>query len=95
MDLDAGKFIRRFLLHVLPDGFHRIRHYGFLANGRRTAKLERCRRLLGASRPEPPAEPDGELNRSRHPAGPDPRRCPCCGGTMLRLALVPRRIDSS
>ena len=62
MALDAGEFSRRFLPHVLPDGFHRIRHYGFLANGRRTAKLERCWRLLAASRPEPPAEPDGEVN---------------------------------
>ena len=40
MTLDAHEFIRRFLLHTLPDGFHRIRHYGFLANGHRAAKLE-------------------------------------------------------
>ena len=48
MTLDADEFIRRFLLHVLPDGFHRIRHYGFLANGHRAAKLALCRRLLAA-----------------------------------------------
>ena len=59
MTLDADEFIRRFLLHVLPDGFHRIRHYGYLANGQRAAKLALCRRLLarpraGAACPLPP-----------------------------------------
>ena len=49
MALEAGEFIRRFLLHTLPDGFHRIRHYGFLANGARTERLARCRRLLNLS----------------------------------------------
>ena len=39
--------------------------------------------------------PDAEPNRDHHPVGPDPRRCPCCGGAMVRLGLVPRRIDSS
>src|SRR5512133_4266797 len=48
MTLDADEFIRRFLLHVLPDGFHRIRHYGYLANGQRAAKLAHCRRLRTA-----------------------------------------------
>ncbi len=48
MTLDAGEFIRRFLLHTLPDGFHRIRHYGFLANGQRAARLAACRALLAA-----------------------------------------------
>ena len=47
MTLSADEFIRRFLLHTLPDGFHRIRHYGFLANGHRVAKLALCRKLLG------------------------------------------------
>ena len=46
MTLDAHEFIHRFLLHTLPDGFHRIRHYGFLANGHRAAKLDLCHRLL-------------------------------------------------
>ena len=46
MTLDAHEFIRRFLLHTLPDGFHRIRHYGFLANGHRATRLDLCRRLL-------------------------------------------------
>src|SRR6266436_4072719 len=51
MTLCAGEFIRRFLLHVLPDGFHRIRHYGYLANGGRAAKLAYCRRLLAVPAP--------------------------------------------
>src|SRR6266498_5726076 len=47
MTLEAHEFIRRFLLHVLPDGFHRIRHYGYLANRGRADNLARCRRLVG------------------------------------------------
>ena len=47
MDLSAEEFIRRFLLHVLPDGFHRIRYYGFLSNRHREEKLALCRQLLG------------------------------------------------
>ena len=58
MTLAADEFMRRFLLHVVPDGFHRIRHLGFLANGHRTAKLALCRDLLAAPEPEPPA-PEG------------------------------------
>ena len=46
MRLDAGEFMRRFLMHVLPDGFHRIRHYGLFANGHRAEKLALCRKLL-------------------------------------------------
>ena len=57
MRLPAGEFMRRFLLHVLPDGFHRIRHYGLLANGHRAAMLARCRELLDV--PPAPAEADG------------------------------------
>jgi hypothetical protein len=55
MTLAADEFIRRFLLHAVPDGFHRIRHVGFLANRRRTAKLALCRALLAAPKPEPPS----------------------------------------
>ena len=46
MRLAPGEFMRRFLLHVLPDGFHRIRHYGLFANGHRAEKLALCRKLL-------------------------------------------------
>ena len=48
MRLSVGEFMRRFLLHVLPEGFHRIRHYGLFANGHRAVKLALCRELLGA-----------------------------------------------
>jgi hypothetical protein len=49
MRLEAGEFVRRFLLHVLPSGFQRIRHYGWLANRSRAVKLERCRQLAGCA----------------------------------------------
>ena len=81
LTLDADEFIRRFLLHALPDGFHRIRHYGFLANGQRAAKLNLCRSLLAVSR----AEPAAEAVRPSH-ATP---RCSCCGGLMIILAVLP------
>src|SRR6266849_8366456 len=53
MTLDGAEFIRRFLLHVLPDGFHRIRYYGFLGNRYRQEKLQRCRQLLGMVSADP------------------------------------------
>ena len=72
MTLDADEFIRRFLLHVLPDGFHRIRHYGYLANGQRAAKLALCRRLLAA--PAPPVAGNGRrLPRALPPDDPGAR----------------------
>jgi len=106
MTLEPGEFIRRFLLHVLPDGFHRIRHYGFLANGRRAAKLESCRRLLAVPAPPPvtaSGAPDDYRDRHHRLTGHDLRRCPCCGSTMSPLVPVPRspaghtarRIDTS
>ena len=67
MTLDADEFIRRFLLHTLPDGFHRIRHYGFLANGHRAAKLALCRKLLGATSPAPPRNRSRILSRRTGP----------------------------
>src|SRR5258708_31547252 len=53
MTLDADEFIRRFLIHVLPDGFHRIRHYGLLANANRSDNIALARRLLGVPHPAP------------------------------------------
>src|SRR4051794_36853679 len=75
--LAADEFIRRFLLHVLPKGFHRIRHYGLLASGTRKASLARARKLLAA--PAPADAPE--------PAPPADRRllCPCCGGRMIGI----------
>ena len=88
MTLDAPEFIRRFLLHTLPDGFHRIRHYGLLANGHRDAKLTLCRRLLNNIRQEPASSTDTETVPPSSPSG----RCPCCGGRMT-LLIVWRRGD--
>ena len=75
MTLAADEFIRRFLLHVLPRGFHRIRHYGLLAASSRKASLELARTLLAVAPPpvdDPPKEPPDVLPL-----------CPCCGGHMV------------
>jgi hypothetical protein len=90
MSLDAGEFIRRFLLHVLPSGFHRIRHFGFLANGHRAGKLALCRRLLAAPPPEP-VEPAADYReRYRRLTGRSLETCPCCGGPMMPLGVLAR-----
>lgn len=73
MRLAVGEFMRRFLLHVLPDGFHRIRHYGLFANGHRAQKVALCRTLLNA-------EPAPIASSSTSQTEPPP--CPCCGGQM-------------
>ena len=101
MTLDVHEFIRRFLLHVLPGGFQRIRHCGFLANGHRKAKVTLIRRLLHAT-PEAAAitavkaePPPGEITQAKAPI------CPCCGGAMVIIEILPgprrryRRLDSS
>jgi hypothetical protein len=85
MTLAADEFIRRFLLHTLPDGFHRIRHFGFLANRQRAAKLALCRRLLDAPTQEPPAEQVQDAVPSHRPD-----RCPTCGGAMVMLGVLAR-----
>ena len=82
MTLAADEFIRRFLLHTLPDGFHRIRHYGSLANGHRAAKLALCRRLLGEAPTGPAAEPPKRTAVL-------PRPCVHCGGLVVLLGVVP------
>jgi hypothetical protein len=84
MTLDAHEFIRRFLLHTLPDGFHRIRHCGFLANGHRAAKLALCRNLLAV----PPAPSDEQVDHTLPLPAAD--RCPCCGGTMVVIGILLR-----
>jgi hypothetical protein len=98
MTLDATEFIRRFLLHVRPDGFHRIRYYGFLAIGRRAENLARCRSLIdeahAISDPDPPAAPVG-VDDARLTAAADPCVCPDCGGRMRRIGPAPRDPDSA
>jgi hypothetical protein len=102
LTLAPGEFIRRFLLHVLPDGFHRIRHYGLLASGTRAANIARIRDLLAPM--QAPREATSEpATVAEPPAGPV---CPCCGGRLViverfRRGEVPRlrpsavRIDTS
>ena len=70
MTLRAAEFIRRFLLHALPDGFYRIRHHGYLANGQRAAKFAHCRRLLAIPEPVSPAI----AADYREPTSSSPRR---------------------
>jgi len=87
MSLDPHEFIRRFLLHSLPDGFHRIRHYGFLANGCRRARLASIRQILITTKPAPTAA-TGETTRPLPHF--DPTVCPCCGGILRITATLPR-----
>jgi hypothetical protein len=95
MTLPAGEFIRRFLLHTLPDGFQRIRHYGLLANGHRAAKLAHCRRLLAAAPSAPPPSAQDYRERYRRLTGRDLDVCPACGGAMVPLGPLPRSCRSS
>ena len=90
MTLGADEFIRRFLQHTLPDGFHRIRHIGFLANGHRTAKLARCRELLAVPPPSPEEEPSPQRwqDRLRDLTGVDVEVCPGCGGRMVTCGIL-------
>src|SRR5713101_1254151 len=81
MTLSADEFIRRFLLHVLPRGFHRIRYYGFLGNRHRQEKLARCRQLLGMALPQVPPKQSADLDyHDRHEelTGTSLRICPIC-----------------
>jgi hypothetical protein len=88
MTLEPGEFIRRFLLHVLPKGFHRIRHYGLLASAGRKANLARARELLAV--PQPKAASSGSDDADA--AAPNDWRppCPCCGGRMIIIETFKR-----
>jgi hypothetical protein len=79
MTLTAQEFIRRFLIHVLPQGFHRIRHYGLFANGGRAENLARARELLNLPPPQDQSEPTTEADLPPSRAQP----CPNCGGPMI------------
>ncbi len=105
MTLETGEFIRRFLMHVLPKGFHRIRHYGLLASGARADNLATIRILLAMDAPAPGKKDAGKADA---PASDKPVRfCPCCGGRMIvietfegscrrrRPAPAPAGIDTS
>ena len=86
MTLAPGEFIRRFLLHVLPTGFNRIRHYGLFANPARAANLAKARALLQA----PPPTPAPEAPVEPEPAAKPPAACPCCGGRMALVEIFTR-----
>jgi len=86
MTLKTDEFIRRFLIHVLPKGQHRIRHYGFYGNGNRVANIARIRQLLGATTPDQDHANDDSL-------GDEPPRvlalpCPCCGGHLIIVETI-------
>ena len=82
MTLDAHEFMRRFLLHVLPRGFHRIRHYGLFASATRKTTIARVRELLTVSPPPEPIEAEEPPDRLRP--------CPCCGGRMRIIETFER-----
>ena len=85
MTLATAEFIRRFLIHVLPHGFHRIRHYGLLASGTRADNIARARALARRFKlPRP--RPTGADRRSRATLAP----CPCCGGRMIIIEIFER-----
>jgi Putative transposase/Transposase zinc-binding domain len=102
--LNAHEFIRRFLLHVLPSGFMRIRHFGFLANRSKKHALSHCRQLLGVSAPAANLAPKSALELMRELTGVDLSRCPYCHrGTLIVIQPLPAaastplppRMDSS
>jgi hypothetical protein len=84
MTLATGEFIRRFLIHVLPQGFHRIRHYGLLASGTRADNIARARRLLDV-----PEAGDTNCAEATEPK-PLSQPCPCCGGRMIIIERFQR-----
>jgi hypothetical protein len=89
MTLDAHEFIRRFLLHVLPNGFHRIRHYGLFANTARADNAAKARALLAdAAQPTPTQSAASDNTASAEPTTPTP--CPCCGGRMILIEVFER-----
>jgi hypothetical protein len=91
MTLTALEFVRRLLLHVLPTGFVRIRHYGILSNRHRHQKLELCRRLLSSSETAEPESPEQTKETCESPSSLTPTRvCPICGvGRMIVIAEFP------
>jgi hypothetical protein len=89
MTLAPDEFIRRFLLHVLPKGFYRIRHYGLLASAACKAKIARAKELIAA--PRPVIDPPTQHGAADMAAGADYRPpCPCCGGRMIIVEIVAR-----
>ena len=89
--LEGAEFIRRFLIHLLPAGFHRIRYFGFLGNCHRARKLERCRELLGMAPAAPTAPSADYRDRFEALTGRSLRQCPHCHtGIMVVIGCVTR-----
>jgi Putative transposase/Transposase zinc-binding domain len=90
MTLATDEFIRRFLMHVLPAGFHRIRYYGLLASGQRAENIARARKLL--TPPMIPIDAINAISASEQTAEPQTERrpCPCCGGPMIIIERFQR-----
>ena len=88
MTVATGEFIRRFLIHVLPKGFHRIRHYGLLANGNRANNVAKARELLGVAEPAHDADPAAAVEDDAPRIHPRP--CPCCGSRMIIIEVFDR-----
>jgi hypothetical protein len=97
MTLPADEFLRRFLIHVLPDGFHRIRHYGLFASGRRAANIAQVKDLIGATEHKPQGATVIVDDRASATDGADTtvepttdKVCPCCGGRMRIIETFAR-----
>ena len=106
MTLTAHEFIRRFLLHVLPNGFHRIRYYGLLASSRRADTIASIRQIIAAATPDHIAGGNVSVFAEQPEQAPEsPPPCPCCGGRMILVerfapgtaprTIVAVRIDTS
>jgi len=96
MTLDIGEFMRRFLLHILPDRYYKIRYYGLLSNRHRGTKLSRCQKILEVTKEQTPSSGDHlswqELLLEL--CGLDVRKCPKCQlGQMVRIELLRRAGD--
>jgi len=88
MTLAADEFVRRFLIHVLPTGFHRIRHYGLFASGKRAENIARARQLLNSPAPQTEARDPDAAQADEPPTLAHP--CPCCGGRMIIIETFRR-----
>ena len=88
MTLATDEFIRRFLINVLPDGFHRIRHYGLFASASRADNLARVSQLLAAPAPQTQSD-DAEASVPDEPRALS-HPCPCCGGRMIIIETFER-----
>jgi hypothetical protein len=95
MTLKAQEFIRRFLLHVLPDGFVRIRHFGFLANRYKKENIQHGREIIGTTQETPEPTEKNPQQRMLELTGVDITLCPCCKkGSMIVIEEIPAQCKS-